>query len=110
MLAGIVYERKGNIADAQRAYEKVPRPQSARFAPRRLTSPCYSEHGGDMEKALELAQRAREASPDDPRVSDTLGWLLYKRGVYQRALALFQESAASFRASPSSSTVSGSRQ
>ena len=31
---------------------------------------------------------------DDPRVSDTLGWILYKRGVYQRALSLLKESAS----------------
>ena len=54
----------------------------------------YSEHGGDKEKALELAQRAKEAAPDDPHISDTLGWILYKRGVYQRAVGLLKESAA----------------
>jgi predicted Zn-dependent protease len=32
--------------------------------------------------------------PDDPHVSDTLGWILYKRGVYQRAADLLKESAA----------------
>ena len=54
----------------------------------------YSEHGGDKDKALQLAQIAKEQAPDDPRISDTLGWILYKRGVYQRALALLKESAA----------------
>jgi tetratricopeptide (TPR) repeat protein len=54
----------------------------------------YSEHGGDKEKALQLAQTAKEAAPEDPRISDTLGWILYKRGVFQRALPLLEESAA----------------
>jgi Flp pilus assembly protein TadD len=72
-----------------------------RFAPAANNlAVLYSEHGGDMEKALELAQRAKEASPDDPRVSDTLGWILYKRGVYQRALALFKESATKLPGEP----------
>ena len=48
----------------------------------------------DGAKALELAQRAKEAMPDDPHVSDTLGWILYKRGVYQRAADLLKDSAA----------------
>lgn len=35
---------------------------------------------------------AREAAPEDPFVADTLGWILYQRGLHQRALALLQES------------------
>ena len=53
----------------------------------------YSEHGGDLDRALQLAQTAKEAVPEDPLISDTLGWILYKRGVYQRALSLLQQSA-----------------
>ena len=49
---------------------------------------------------IRVAQRAKEASPDDPRVSDTLGWILYKRGVYQRAHALFKESATKLPGEP----------
>jgi tetratricopeptide (TPR) repeat protein len=53
-----------------------------------------------QEKALELAQLAKEVAPDEPHVSDTLGWILYRRGVYQRALALLKESAAKLPDSP----------
>ena len=60
----------------------------------------YSEHGGDQNKALSLAQTAKEVAPDDPRVSDTLGWILYKRGVHQRALALLRESAGKLPDNP----------
>jgi Flp pilus assembly protein TadD len=31
--------------------------------------------------------------PDDPNISDTLGWILYKRGVYQQAVTLLRESS-----------------
>jgi Flp pilus assembly protein TadD len=37
---------------------------------------------------------AKAASPADPRISDTLGWILYKRGDYKRAVGLFAEAAA----------------
>jgi Flp pilus assembly protein TadD len=74
---------------------------SPRFAPAANNLAwIYSEHGGDQEKALQLAQMAKEALPDDPRVSDTLGWILYKRGIYQRALALLKESAAKLPSNP----------
>jgi Flp pilus assembly protein TadD len=43
---------------------------------------------------------AKEIAPDEPRVSDTLGWILYKRGVYQNALSLLRDSAAKLPNNP----------
>lgn len=93
MQLGVVYESKGDIAKAQEAYEKVLKLNPRFAAAANNLAGLYSEHGGDKDKALELAQRAKEAAPDDPHVSDTLGWILYKRGVYQRAVDLLKESA-----------------
>ena len=36
--------------------------------------------GGDRDRALALAQTAKEQAPEDPQVSDTLGWNFYRRG------------------------------
>lgn len=44
-----------------------------------------------MNKALDLAQRAKLALPKTASVSDTLGWVYYKRDLYGSALPLFQE-------------------
>jgi tetratricopeptide (TPR) repeat protein len=94
MLAGTIYELKGDIPRAEQAYEKTLAMNSS-FAPAANNlAYLYSEHGGDKERALQLALRAKEAAPDDPRISDTLGWILYNRGIYQRAFALLRESAA----------------
>ena len=93
MLSGVIYGRKGDIAKAQEAYEKALE-LNPRFAPAANNLAwLYSEYGGDKEKALQLAQKAKGLAPDDPRISDTLGWILYKRGVYKRALSLLKESA-----------------
>ncbi len=100
MLSGVVYERKGDIPKAQDAYQKALA-LNPRFAPAANNlAILYSEHGGDKEKALQLAQTAKEAAPDDPHISDTLGWLFYQRGVYQRALSLLQESATKLPDNP----------
>jgi tetratricopeptide (TPR) repeat protein len=53
----------------------------------------YSEHYNQLDKAYELAEKDRELAPYDPFVADTLGWILYKKGEYSRAVALIQESA-----------------
>jgi len=94
MLSAIIHQRKGEIRKAQEAYEEVLA-QAPRFseAANNLAW-LYAEHGGDQDRALLLAQTAKEAAPEDPHISDTLGWILYKRGVYQRALALLQQAAS----------------
>ena len=94
MASGIIHELTGDIPKAREAYEKVLA-INPRFAPAANNLAwLHSEHGGEREKALALAQTAKDVAPDDPRISDTLGWILYRRGAYQRALALLQESAA----------------
>jgi tetratricopeptide (TPR) repeat protein len=93
MLAGTLYERRGEAQKAQLYYERVLAANPRFTSAANNLAYLYSENGGDMEKALQLAQTAKETAPDDPRVSDTLGWILYKRGVYLRAFALLQESA-----------------
>jgi putative PEP-CTERM system TPR-repeat lipoprotein len=93
MVMGVVYYRKGDAAKAQKVYERVLmlHPRFA-LAANNLAW-LYSEHGGDQAKALQLAQAAKGMAPEDPNVSDTLGWILYKSGVYQRAAGLLRESA-----------------
>ena len=94
------YEAKGDLSNAQAAYEKVLA-DAPRFAlAANNLAYLYSEHGGDQEKALQLAQTAKEVAPDDPRISDTLGWILYKRGVYRQALGQLQESASKLADNP----------
>jgi Flp pilus assembly protein TadD len=100
MLLGLVLEGKGDVARARQAYEKVLE-LNPRFplAANNLAI-LYFEHGGDKEKALALAQTAREAAPEDPHIADTLGWMFYQRGVYQRAIALLKESVAKLPNNP----------
>jgi tetratricopeptide (TPR) repeat protein len=60
----------------------------------------YADHLNQLEKAYPLARRARDVSPSDPSVADTLGWILYRRGEYTPALVLLRESAAKLYSIP----------
>ena len=53
----------------------------------------YAEYGGNLDIALGLAQKAREADSNNPSYGDTLGWIYYKKGGYGTATALLQESS-----------------
>jgi tetratricopeptide (TPR) repeat protein len=100
MLSGVIYGRKGDVAKAQAAYEKALAVEP-RFAPA-ANNLAYllAASGGDKDRSLQLAQLAKAVSPDDPGISDTLGWILYNRGVYQQAFTLLKESAAKLPDNP----------
>jgi len=51
----------------------------------------YAEHGGNIDVALKLAQDAKEMAPDDPDVSDTLGWIMVKKQNYATAAQLLSD-------------------
>ena len=53
----------------------------------------YAEYLGNLDKGLQLAEKAREIRPTDPDTADTLGWICFKKHQYSRALTLIKESA-----------------
>ena len=91
-LAQIQIQQK-NFAAARDIYEKLL--SVAPNFPLALNNLAvlYSEHLGQVDKAYDLAKRGREAAPNEPSLADTLGWILFKKGDYDNALRLLQESA-----------------
>ena len=51
----------------------------------------YAEEGIKLEEARELAERALEISPDNGAYLDSLGWIYYKKGMYQDAVKYLQK-------------------
>ena len=109
MLLGTLQRQRGDIRTGARDLrEGVGR--RALFAPAANNLAwLLTENSGDSDRALQLAQIAKEAAPDDPRISDTLRWILFNRGVHQQALVLLRDSAASCPTSRKFSTTSGWR-
>ena len=93
MLSALIYEKLNDFAKAREAYEKVlaVKPES----PHALNNLAYlfAERLDQPDKAYDLAQKARSLQPADAGIADTLGWILYKKGDYQQARTLLQDSA-----------------
>ncbi len=93
MTLALVYERMKDFPKARDAYEKLLSTE-ANFVPAlNNLAYLYAERLNNLDKAYDLARKARELLGQDPSVGDTLGWVLYKRGDYQQALTILQESA-----------------
>ena len=88
---GVLHSKASQPELAQKDYETaLAIDPNAAIAANNLAW-LYCEQGGDLDKALELAHRARHALPNVPRVSDTLAWVYYKRQLYDSAIPLLQE-------------------
>jgi tetratricopeptide (TPR) repeat protein len=90
---GAIYEKQKDVPKARDTYEKLLA-KNPEFVPAlNNLAYLYADKLNQPDKAYELARKAHELQSADPGVADTLGWVLYKKGDYQQALALFQESA-----------------
>jgi tetratricopeptide (TPR) repeat protein len=52
-----------------------------------------ADTGGNLDQALTYAERAKKRAPDSPDVSDTLGFVYYKKEIYPEALRIFKQLA-----------------
>lgn len=94
MLVATIQEQEKDYKKAAAAYEKVLAADPKFSLALNNLAYLYSEVLGQLDRAYELAQRARVLLPFDPSTADTLGWIHLRRGAYGTALGLLQESAA----------------
>jgi tetratricopeptide (TPR) repeat protein len=54
---------------------------------------------GHFDEALKYAQQVKELAPDNKGVDDTIGWIMFRKGLYRSAVK-YLESAAAGQADP----------
>ena len=85
-MAGMILLVQGKQAEARARFEQVLSIDST--APVAANNLAYmdAEAGTNLDLALGRAQAAKAAQPDDPNVSDTLGWVFVKRDMPSMAI------------------------
>ena len=83
-------DKSGAIKNLQQVADADPRDAQA------ANNLAYllSEYSNDQDSALKYAQRAVELAPDKPAYSDTLGWVLYHKGLYPTAITYLEKAVA----------------
>ena len=51
-----------------------------------------AEYANQPDEALQVASRAKELSPDNATIDDTLGWIYYRKGLYSNAVQYLENS------------------
>jgi tetratricopeptide (TPR) repeat protein len=85
LLAGQVEEASHNYSDAIVYYKKALALDAGNVFALNNLAYLLSRDAVHLEEALGLARRAREQVPESPEVLDTLGWLYYRKGLYDLA-------------------------
>lgn len=88
---GTIYEKNKEPGPAEEHYKKaltispdyVPALNNLAF--------LYAQQERELDKALDLARRARELGGEVPAIMDTLGWVYYKKELYDSALLEFNQ-------------------
>ena len=91
---GMLYELRGNSEQAIERYESAIRLDPNLAEAKNNLAYILAEKGTNLDRALDLAQDAKTLLPNNPSVSDTLGWVLYKRGVPGAAISYLKEAEA----------------
>jgi tetratricopeptide (TPR) repeat protein len=86
ILLGQVYEYVGDVDRARQTYQYAIKADPNSYQAMSNLARLYGDHGGSLSDALELAQKAKAAQPEDAGVNDTLGWIYYKQGLYRSAV------------------------
>jgi tetratricopeptide (TPR) repeat protein len=95
-----IYEKDKNYTAARDAYEKLLAINGNNALALNNLAVVYSERLDQVDKALDLAKRARTNSPNNPNLADTLGWIMFRKGDYRNALPLLQEGASKLTENP----------
>ena len=85
VLAAQVEQAAGYPLDAVGHYRKAIDLDSNNVVALNNLAYLLSRDKAKVDEALALARRAKESDPDSPQVMDTLGWLYYRKGLYELA-------------------------
>jgi tetratricopeptide (TPR) repeat protein len=82
----------GDQEEAVRRYRAVLALDSSNLLA--LNNIAYALEASQPDEALKYAQQAVELAPDNAMALDTLGWVYYKRAIYDTAVTYLEKSVA----------------
>jgi tetratricopeptide (TPR) repeat protein len=91
---GMLEESVGNHSAALTHFRKVAENQPDNAIALNNVAYLLAETGGQVDEALKYAQKAQELAPDNPDVQDTLGWVLYRKGLFENSVTQLQSAVA----------------
>jgi tetratricopeptide (TPR) repeat protein len=92
-MAGTILERQNRRAEAKEAYRRALASGSSAVVAANNLAWLMTQDNENLDEALQLAQTARTGMPDSLDVIDTIGWIYFKKGLNDQAIAALRECA-----------------
>lgn len=91
---GDVEVNRGNLNAALEQYRKAADQDPKSSIALNNVAYLLTDYRKQPDEALHYAEKAAELAPGDPTVADTLGWVLYNKGLYNVAISHLKRAAS----------------
>ena len=88
---GVVYDKWGKKSDSITRMQKVIDLDPKNANALNYLGYTYADLGQNLDEAEALIREALKYKPDDGYITDSLGWVFYKKGLYEKALVYLRK-------------------
>ena len=93
-MVATIFQAQNKVADARQWYEKALQINPRAAVAANNLAWLLAENGQDLAAALQYAKQAQAVLPEQPDISDTVGWIYYKQDNAPLAIREFRQSIA----------------
>jgi tetratricopeptide (TPR) repeat protein len=90
---GIIYDKQKNKEASMEAMRRVIALDPANASALNYLGYTLADLGQSLDEAEQLVLEALKHKPDDGYITDSLGWVYYKKGEYEKALKYLQKAS-----------------
>ncbi|MFC1829933.1 tetratricopeptide repeat protein, partial [Thermodesulfobacteriota bacterium] len=88
---GVVYDKWGRKEDSIEAMKTVIRLDPKNSNALNYLGYTYADMGQNLDEAEQLIKEALKYKPDDGYITDSLGWVYFKKGDFKKALMILEQ-------------------
>jgi tetratricopeptide (TPR) repeat protein len=90
---GVVYDKSGDKEACIHEMKSVVDTDPTHAEALNYLGYTYAELGTNLDEAEDLIKMAMEHKPNDGFITDSLGWVYYKKGLFKEAIKFLEEAA-----------------
>ncbi len=91
---GVVYDKWGKKAASIEAMKTVIHLEPNNANALNYLGYTYADLGENLDEAERLIQEALKYKPDDGYITDSLGWVYFKKGLFKKALKILEQAVS----------------
>lgn len=91
---GVIYDKQGRKEDCIEAMKTVLRLAPEDADALNYLGYTYADLGKNLDEAERLVKEALKYKPNDGYITDSLGWVFFKKGLFDKAIKYLEKAAA----------------